>query len=501
MAAQWSNTRRMFCWPTPALIAQTVSRGCDLVPVSHPDCKNNIWQWRLSFSRAEVVLLQSWTPLQQIVYHMLRFFAKRLLIATDGQTPVTEKLLCGYHIKTLMLWSCEERPPEFWNKGRLVRICATLLGVLATWLRRRECSNYFLPQCDLLGHAKDELQLAQLQRVVNKMQNFDLLCKWFLENYVFKCFYDDNRAADVATLGDNPTFDRLRNSILTYTSWRTQLFNSTNVCYMELCVRYVRGSVHKNFIMDLERFSVYVNGCDSVDSRIFNYFSAVIRLYVASLLQKAVISDQKKDNMFDVLALILCSYPPKTFDLLSQNSRFRRGCSAHFFEKVVEILRLSRRKLLSPDDVRLLVEVAKRFLHRSLKLEDRYSDSIYSAAHVYLALIHYTTGNYQMTVDHCRSVTPRRRHSNVQKYTLLLELFLKIDDFTRIRGFIHLYRYIISVPISVTSSIHRYRINEYLSDCDGVTPKTIAYYFKMRCFLVICQDALLTKKLANLLLR
>jgi len=32
--------------------------------------------WRLSFSRAEVVLLNSWTPMQQIVNHMLRFFVK-----------------------------------------------------------------------------------------------------------------------------------------------------------------------------------------------------------------------------------------------------------------------------------------------------------------------------------------------------------------------------------------------------------------------------------------
>jgi hypothetical protein len=30
-------------------------------------------QWRLSFSRAETVLLNSWTPKQQIVYHILRF--------------------------------------------------------------------------------------------------------------------------------------------------------------------------------------------------------------------------------------------------------------------------------------------------------------------------------------------------------------------------------------------------------------------------------------------
>jgi len=34
------------------------------------------FQWRISFSRAKTVLLNSWTQVQQIVYHMLRFFLK-----------------------------------------------------------------------------------------------------------------------------------------------------------------------------------------------------------------------------------------------------------------------------------------------------------------------------------------------------------------------------------------------------------------------------------------
>jgi len=63
------------------------------------------YQYRLSFSRAEIVLINSWTKVQQIVYHMLRFFMK-----TEGLGKIRDnagnKILSNYNIKTLMLWPC-----------------------------------------------------------------------------------------------------------------------------------------------------------------------------------------------------------------------------------------------------------------------------------------------------------------------------------------------------------------------------------------------------------
>jgi len=50
-------------------VDHVVSNGCDVVHVAHCQC-------RLSFSRAEIVLINSWMPAQQIVYHMLRVFMK-----------------------------------------------------------------------------------------------------------------------------------------------------------------------------------------------------------------------------------------------------------------------------------------------------------------------------------------------------------------------------------------------------------------------------------------
>ena len=79
-AADWPTRHRNYGWPDSATVDRVVSNGCDVVQVAHRRCKRDKWmnthQCRLSFSRAEIVLINSWIPVQQIVYHMLRVFVK-----------------------------------------------------------------------------------------------------------------------------------------------------------------------------------------------------------------------------------------------------------------------------------------------------------------------------------------------------------------------------------------------------------------------------------------
>ena len=75
-AAEWQTRRREHGWPDTATIDCIINTGCDIVHVAHTRCGYdevmNKAQWRLSFSRAETVLLKSWSPKQQLVYHVLR---------------------------------------------------------------------------------------------------------------------------------------------------------------------------------------------------------------------------------------------------------------------------------------------------------------------------------------------------------------------------------------------------------------------------------------------
>jgi len=65
-AADWASRHREYGWPDSATVDRVVSYRCDVVNVAHRQCKQDEWmskyQWRLSFSRAEVILLNSWMP-------------------------------------------------------------------------------------------------------------------------------------------------------------------------------------------------------------------------------------------------------------------------------------------------------------------------------------------------------------------------------------------------------------------------------------------------------
>lgn len=89
-AADWPTRHRSYGWPDSATVDRAVSDGCDVVHIAHHLCRQDEWlthiQWRLSFSRAEITLINNWMPIQQIAYHVLRLFVKteRLFRLTDS---------------------------------------------------------------------------------------------------------------------------------------------------------------------------------------------------------------------------------------------------------------------------------------------------------------------------------------------------------------------------------------------------------------------------------
>jgi len=140
-AADWPTRHRNYGWPDSATVDHVVSNGCDVVHVAHRLCRQDERmgkvQWRLLFSRAEIVLLNSWMPVQQIVYHMLRVFVKTERL-TDIADNSGTKMLSNYHIKTLMLWSCELKSRSWWIEDlNVVKICVVFLHNLADWLKNK----------------------------------------------------------------------------------------------------------------------------------------------------------------------------------------------------------------------------------------------------------------------------------------------------------------------------------------------------------------------------
>ena len=149
-------------WPTEEIIEKVIQGACDVVPARHPDCKENERQWRLSFSRAEVILMNSLSSTQQLVFSLLKYFLKKqLLIGTE------DKLLSTYHLKTLMLWTCEEKPASWWTSPCIL-ICWKLLKTFRQWVRRKRCSNYFMSEINLFDSEKFK---TNFKNILQKMDN------------------------------------------------------------------------------------------------------------------------------------------------------------------------------------------------------------------------------------------------------------------------------------------------------------------------------------------
>jgi len=189
-AISWPIRYRYHGWPDIPTINMIVSNGCDVVGAVHPRCKQHEWmskyQWRLSFSRAEVTLINSWTPVQQIVYHMLRFVMKRTVLSEDSDPNMPK--LSNYHIKTLMLWECEQKPQSWWSaESSLVKLCSTLLHKLSGWVNHKNCQHYFINSCNLVDYFVDDFSSRMISNSLRSLADESTLLSWFVENYVRKC--------------------------------------------------------------------------------------------------------------------------------------------------------------------------------------------------------------------------------------------------------------------------------------------------------------------------
>ena len=132
-AAVWlaNTTEKPWLARYSAAVDRVVSNGCDVVRVAHRQYKQREWmgshQHRISFSRAEIALINSWVPVQQIVYHMLWVFMKTERLT---ETVTTTPAQVYWATITLKLWCCgsvkgnrETDGPMIWVSLEFVSSC------------------------------------------------------------------------------------------------------------------------------------------------------------------------------------------------------------------------------------------------------------------------------------------------------------------------------------------------------------------------------------------
>ena len=395
-AADWPTRHRNYGWPDSATVERVVSNGCDLVMVAHRLCRQDEWmsnhQHRLSFSRAEITLLNSWMKVQQIVYHMLRFFMKN-----EGLTKIRDntesKILSNYNIKTLMLWACEMKGRSWWiDDLNVIGICVKLLHILADWLTDARCPHYFINNCNLF----DSLDNSQLtQSAACRLQSVTevWLAKWLVHNYIHKCVDSCHENTASRLFDDISTHVKLQNAVSAVVDCR--LSDKPTDAWTDVSFAQQLMHAHLCRMSQNVRTSLYLmKELPKIDERLSIYFTAVMFLHAAFKTNRNPLPDE----MLDILST-----------LCLQSNNVRRCLNARHSSVLSLVQATKLMKVIannSHSTVQLIeIELSKAYLHRALRCKDSDRDSIYYLANVYLAVLYYTTGQFQKAIDHCTVVT------------------------------------------------------------------------------------------------
>jgi len=135
-------------WPSQSLVERIARKGCHFVAKAHSRSRDPDLEFRISFSVAEDMLLDSWQLIQKHMYNSL----KNVKTNINKQFSENDVILCSYHLKTLMLWAVEEKPSQFWSNECYSTSMTQLICELAEWFIDRRCPSYFLPTNNIFDH-------------------------------------------------------------------------------------------------------------------------------------------------------------------------------------------------------------------------------------------------------------------------------------------------------------------------------------------------------------
>ena len=166
-AQEWLSRKRIYGWPSKELIKKCNSLGFILVSACHPASDERQFQWRISFSHQERLLVTQFNSVQLKCYILLKIIKKELI-----KQYIKEDTLTSYHLKTCMLYILENTPSELWVPENLVGCLIMCLRQIHLWIRDEKIPNYFIPEENML----DRITTPELRRKLAARIDWTLNC-------------------------------------------------------------------------------------------------------------------------------------------------------------------------------------------------------------------------------------------------------------------------------------------------------------------------------------
>ncbi|XP_065136445.1 nucleotidyltransferase MB21D2 [Paramisgurnus dabryanus] len=115
-------------------------------------------EWRLSFARSEVQLKKCISSSLMQAYQACKALIIKLLSRPKAISP--------YHLRSLMLWSCDRLPHAYLGQeDYAAHFLLGLIDDLQHCLVNKSCPNYFIPQCNMFEHLSDDTVMLHARKL------------------------------------------------------------------------------------------------------------------------------------------------------------------------------------------------------------------------------------------------------------------------------------------------------------------------------------------------
>ncbi|XP_062572675.1 uncharacterized protein LOC134234615 [Saccostrea cucullata] len=139
-ASSWIE--RCHSWPQPHIVDDIVNNGCHFVAIGHKLGRHEDHEWRISFSLAEQKLVYAMNHCQFLTYCLLKLFLTEII---NNGLDEDDKLLCSYHMKTVVFWVIQQNTLPHWRPLNLLGCFWVCFKLVLKWVYEGVCPNFFIP--------------------------------------------------------------------------------------------------------------------------------------------------------------------------------------------------------------------------------------------------------------------------------------------------------------------------------------------------------------------
>ncbi|XP_045208434.2 uncharacterized protein LOC123560271 [Mercenaria mercenaria] len=159
---EWVRRPRYNGWPDPRLIKHISSLEGHVVPVANKGSKFPETEWRICFTKAELLLMHSLTEFQIKLYILLKLISKSVL------QPLCSEI-SSYVMKNIVFWTVETNPKEKFSQSFLIVRLIDCLIYLKDCLQSNNLRNYMIAHRNLFEGRVSECEREKLVKKIDEL--------------------------------------------------------------------------------------------------------------------------------------------------------------------------------------------------------------------------------------------------------------------------------------------------------------------------------------------